>query len=56
MTRRQLAVPLVAALVGSAVTAATLTAAGGIDSSTARQAGLLPGVGGEERLSPYEIY
>jgi S1-C subfamily serine protease len=56
MTRRQLAVPLAAALVGSAITAAALTAAGGIDSSTGRQAGLLPDLGEEERLSAYEIY
>jgi putative serine protease PepD len=56
MTRRQLAVPLAAALVGSAITAATLAAAGSLDSSTARQAGLLPQLGEEERLSAYEIY
>jgi S1-C subfamily serine protease len=56
MTRRQLAVPLVAALLGSAVTAAAFTAAGGTD-ATGIQAGLLAGPGAEdEPLSPNEIY
>jgi S1-C subfamily serine protease len=51
-----MAVPFAAALVGGAITAATLAAAGGIDSGTARQAGLLPVGGEEEPLSAYEIY
>jgi S1-C subfamily serine protease len=55
MTRRQLAVPVVAALLGSAVTAAVMLAGGNGTGTIANQQGLLslePG----ERLSSTEIY
>ena len=55
MTRRQLAVPVVAALLGSAVTAAVMLAGGNGTGTIASQQGLLslePG----ERLSSTEIY
>ena len=55
MTRRQLAVPVVAALLGSAVTAAVMLANGNGTGTIANQQGLLslePG----ERLSSTEIY
>jgi S1-C subfamily serine protease len=55
MTRRQLAVPVVAALLGGAVTAAAMLAGGNGTGTIARQQGLLslePG----ERLSSTEIY
>jgi S1-C subfamily serine protease len=55
MTRRQLAVPIVAALLGSAVTAAAMLAGGNGTGTIARQQGLLslePG----ERLSSTEIF
>ena len=55
MTRRQLAVPMVAALLGSAATAAVMLAGGNGTGTIANQQGLLslePG----ERLSSTEIY
>src|SRR5688500_13764152 len=55
MTRRQLAVPVVAALLGSAVTAAVMLAGANGTGTIANQQGLLslePG----ERLSSTEIY
>jgi S1-C subfamily serine protease len=55
MTRRQLAVPMVAALLGGAVTAAAMVASGGSTGTITRQQGLLaldPG----EQLSSSEIY
>jgi S1-C subfamily serine protease len=57
MTRTQLAVPLVAALLGSGVTAAVLTATGD-DTSTVdvRQRGLLASSGAEQRLTTRDIY
>lgn len=55
MTRRQLAVPLVAALLGSAVTAAAMIAGGGDNGTFARQQGLLSLEPGES-LSTSEIY
>jgi S1-C subfamily serine protease len=55
MTRRQLAVPIVAALLGSAVTAAAMLASGSGTGTITRQQGLLaldPG----EQMSSSEIY
>lgn len=55
MTRRQLAVPMVAALLGGAITAAAMVASGGGTGAITRQQGLLaldPG----EQLSSTEIY
>jgi len=55
MTRRQLAVPMVAALLGGAVTAAAIVASGGSTGTITRQQGLLsldPG----EQLTSSEIY
>jgi len=55
MTRRQLAVPMVAALLGGAVTAAAMTAGGGGSGAVGRQQGLLAlETGGQ--LSATEIY
>jgi S1-C subfamily serine protease len=55
MTRRQLAVPMVAALLGGAVTAAAMVASGGSTGSITRQQGLLSLDQGEQ-LSSSEIY
>jgi S1-C subfamily serine protease len=55
MTRRQLAVPMVAALLGSAVTAAALLVGSGATGTITRQQGLLPFEPGE-RMSSTEIY
>jgi S1-C subfamily serine protease len=55
MTRRQLAVPMVAALLGGAVTAAAMVAGGSGTGSIARQQGLLSLDRGEQ-LSSSEIY
>jgi S1-C subfamily serine protease len=56
MTTRQVVVPLVAAVVGSAITAAAMIAGGtGGAASLARQEGVLP-VGGEGHLTANEIY
>ena len=55
MTRRQLAVPIVAALLGGAVTAAAMVASGGSTGAVTRQQGLLdldPG----QHLTSTEIY
>jgi S1-C subfamily serine protease len=56
VTTRQVAVPLVAAVLGSAITAAALIAGGGSGASLARQKGLVAGVGGPGRMSVNEIY
>jgi S1-C subfamily serine protease len=54
---RQVAVPLVAAVLGSAITAAAMVAGGtGGGASLARQQGLLPGSGRSDRLNANEIY
>jgi S1-C subfamily serine protease len=55
MTRRQLAVPIVAALLGSAVTAAAMLAGGGGTGSITRQQGLLA-LDESEHLTSSEIY
>jgi S1-C subfamily serine protease len=55
MTRRQLAVPMVAALLGGAVTAAAMVASGGSTGTITRQQGLLALDQGEQ-LSSSEIY
>jgi S1-C subfamily serine protease len=55
MTRRQLAVPMVAALLGSAVTAAALLVSGAGGGTITRQQGLLA-VDQGERLTANEIY
>ena len=55
MTSRQLAVPLLAALVGSAVTAAVLTATGD-GTTTTRQAGVLAAAEARDHLTASEIY
>jgi S1-C subfamily serine protease len=55
MTRRQLAVPIVAALLGGAVTAAAMVASGGDTGAISRQQGLLTLDQGEQ-LSSSEIY
>jgi serine protease Do len=55
MTRRQLAVPMVAALLGGAVTAAAMVAGGSGSGSIARQQGLLS-LDPAEQLSSSEIY
>jgi S1-C subfamily serine protease len=55
MTRRQLAVPMVAALLGGAVTAVAMVASGGSTGTITRQQGLLSLDQGE-RLSSSEIY
>jgi S1-C subfamily serine protease len=57
MTRRQFAVPLVAAVLGSAITAAALTATGTGTGTSSRQQGLLASSSGDDdRLSVHEIY
>jgi S1-C subfamily serine protease len=57
VSSRQFAVPMVAALVGSAITAVAMTAAGDDAGSTTRQAGLLAaGSAVDERMSAREIY
>jgi S1-C subfamily serine protease len=56
MMRRQLAVPVVAALLGGAVTAAALTATNTGTSTGPRQQGLLTSSGGEELLTVREIF
>jgi S1-C subfamily serine protease len=53
---RQVAVPLVAALVGGAVTAAVLTASDATSDAPVAQQGLLAAAGGEEQLTVREIY
>ena len=55
MTRRQLAVPMVAALLGGAITAAAMVASGGSSGSITSQQGLLALDPGEE-MSSTEIY
>jgi putative serine protease PepD len=55
MTRRQLAVPILAALLGSAVTAAAIMAGDGSSGTITRQQGLLS-LEPEEQLSSSEIY
>jgi S1-C subfamily serine protease len=55
MTRRQLAVPIVAALLGGAVTAAAMVASGGGTGAITRQQGLLALDSGEQ-LTSSEIY
>jgi putative serine protease PepD len=55
MTTRQVVVPLVAAVVGSAITAAALIAGGSGDPSLARQQGVLT-VGADGHLTANEIY
>ena len=55
MTRRQLAVPIVAALLGSAVTAAAMLAGSGGTGAITRQQGLLA-LDESEQLSSSEIY
>jgi S1-C subfamily serine protease len=57
MTRRQLAVPMVAALLGGAVTAAAMVAGGSSGTGTiARQQGLISLDEGGEQLTSSEIY
>ncbi len=55
MTRRQLAVPMVAALLGGAITAAAMVASGGSTGAITRQQGLLALDEGEQ-MSSTEIY
>jgi len=56
MTRRQLAVPVVAALLGGAVTAAAMTAGTGGTGTIARERGLLALDTSSEQMTPGEIY
>jgi serine protease Do len=56
MTRRQLAVPVVAALLGGAVTAAAMMAGTGGTGTIARERGLLTLDTSSEQMTPGEIY
>ena len=56
MTRRQLAVPMVAALLGGAVTAAAMLAGSSGTNAVGRQQGLLALDSGGERFSASELY
>ena len=56
MTRRQLAVPVVAALLGGAVTAAAMMAGTGGTGTIARERGLLALDTSSEQMTPGEIY